>query len=573
MKQTLTFLIIALSISACKTLSPPISDEQDKRLYVVPATDTSDIKKLALVIGNRDYEYGVLTNTLNDATDVAQVLRNIGFEVMLKTNLNQRAMDDALSEFGRRLSVQRSVGWFYYSGHGARAEGKNYLLPIDNGRIQDERGLRYYAIDADKVLEIMQEAKNNVNIIVLDACRDNPYRGVGKTLNKGWTKMEPSKGTIIAFATDSGKTAADASVNGRNGLFASHLVTALENAHKDHLRVDDMFMQISEAVTLESNGRQEPWQLSSLKRPFCFGGCQTVAHVVVPPAPTPVVRPKPTPSPAIVRPPEPMPEPPASGVFRDRLADGSNGPEMVWIPAGRFQMGDLQGGGDSDEKPVHWVSVQRFAMGTHEVTVGEYLRFVRATGSHAPEWLERGSQYNIKTGTSAHYKKLGSALTDENHPIVGISWDDATAYAKWLTQQTEKQYRLPTEAEWEYAARAGTTTKYWWGNDIGSNKANCSNSSCGDRFEYTAPVGSFLANPFGLYDTVVNVWEWTCSEYESNYNRKEKVCIRLKSGSLRALRGGAWNYEPWDVRAAYRYWDSRDDRNDFVGLRLARLNP
>jgi formylglycine-generating enzyme required for sulfatase activity len=257
-------------------------------------------------------------------------------------------------------------------------------------------------------------------------------------------------------------------------------------------------------------------------------------------------------------------------IFRDRLKDGSLGPEMVWIKGGSFRMGDIQGGGDSDEKPVHSVSVRRFAMGRYEVTVGEYLRFVRATGRHAPEWQEAGSKYNIQTGTDNYYKKFGSALTNENHPIVGISWDDATAYAKWLSRQTGHTYRLPTEAQWEYAARAGTTTKYWWGNHIGSNKANCS-SSCGDKFKYTAPVGSFSPNPFGLYDTVGNVWEWTCSEYENRYNGKESKCIRQNSGSLRALRGGAWNNGPRDVRAATRGRMSHDNRDNNVGLRLSRL--
>ncbi len=257
-------------------------------------------------------------------------------------------------------------------------------------------------------------------------------------------------------------------------------------------------------------------------------------------------------------------------VFRDRLPDGGYGPEMVVIPAGSFQMGDLQGDGASDEKPVHSVSVARFAMGRYEVTVGEYLRFVQATGRHAPEWQEAGSQYNIQTGTSNHYKKIGSALTNENHPIVGVSWDDATAYAVWLSQQTGHTYRLPTEAQWEYAARAGTTTRYWWGNNIGSNKANCY-SGCGDNFKYTAPVGSFSPNPFGLYDTVGNVWEWTCSEYNAKYNGKERKCISQKSGSSRALRGGAWGPVPWDVRTANRNRNSHDFRFNIVGLRLARL--
>ncbi|RKZ80461.1 MAG: hypothetical protein DRR19_23560 [Candidatus Parabeggiatoa sp. nov. 1] len=261
-------------------------------------------------------------------------------------------------------------------------------------------------------------------------------------------------------------------------------------------------------------------------------------------------------------------------VFRDRLRDGSQGPKMVWIPAGSFRMGDLQGGGDSDEKALHQVSVKRFAMGTHEITVGEYLRFVRATGRHAPEWQEAGSKYNIQTGTEDHYKRMGSALTNANHPIVGISWNDATAYAGWLTQQTGQQYRLPTEAQWEYAARAGSTTKYWWGNNIGSNKANC--DGCGSQWDdkSTAPVGSFQPNPFGLYDAVGNVWELTCSEYENRYNGKEKRCLsnnRAKSEGRFAVRGGSWdNVARW-ARTASRSYGARTNRLRGGGFRLARI--
>ncbi|MEN8221031.1 MAG: SUMF1/EgtB/PvdO family nonheme iron enzyme [Pseudomonadota bacterium] len=133
-------------------------------------------------------------------------------------------------------------------------------------------------------------------------------------------------------------------------------------------------------------------------------------------------------------------------VFRDRLKDGSLGPEMVWIPAGTFRMGDIQGGGHDNEKPVHQVSVSRFAIGKYEVTFAEYDKFAQATGRKKPN--DRG---------------WGRG----NRPVINVSWHDATAYAEWLSQQTGQKYRLPTEAEWEYAARAGTTTKYWWGNQMG----------------------------------------------------------------------------------------------------------
>ncbi|MEN8220290.1 MAG: SUMF1/EgtB/PvdO family nonheme iron enzyme [Pseudomonadota bacterium] len=131
-------------------------------------------------------------------------------------------------------------------------------------------------------------------------------------------------------------------------------------------------------------------------------------------------------------------------VFQDRLKDGSFGPEMVWIPAGSFRMGDIQGGGWNSEKPVHRVSIrQGFAMGRYEVTFAEYDKFAEATGREKPSDLGWGRG---------------------NRPVINVSWHDAVAYTQWLSQQTGKKYRLPTEAEWEYAARAGTETKYWWGN-------------------------------------------------------------------------------------------------------------
>jgi formylglycine-generating enzyme required for sulfatase activity len=144
-----------------------------------------------------------------------------------------------------------------------------------------------------------------------------------------------------------------------------------------------------------------------------------------------------------------------------------------------------------------------------------------------------------------------------------VTWNDAVAYAKWLSNQTGKNYRLPTEAEWEYAARAGTETKYWWGNKIDKSKANY-----GSNLGKTSLVGNYAANNFGLYDTSGNVWEWTCSEYEDKYNGKEKNCINKNSNKSRVLRGGSWYFIPWFVRAALRYWNTPDDRVVNGGFRV-----
>jgi len=478
-------------------------------------------------------------------------------------------MITAMREFGKQLR-RGNTGLFYYSGHGLQLENRNFLVPI-GADIKSEADVEFESVDANRVLRQMEQANNGVNLVFLDACRDNPYASSFKSLTRGLARMDSPSGTLIAYATAPGDVAEDGT--GRNGTFTKHFLSALGTM--SHLSVADLLTEVTGKVKAETSGFQNPWISMSLGTRFCFSQCGgfqpqpviTASTSNVTPISPPRIAPPPVQTPIIV----PPPPKPKSKVFRDRLKEGSLGPKMVRIPAGRFQMGDIQGGGDSDEKPVHWVSVGKFAMGKFEVKVGEYLRFVRKTGSHAPEWMEAGNKYNIKTGMDNYYKKFGSALTNENHPIVGISWHDAVAYAEWLSSQTGQTYRLPSEAEWEYAARAGTETKYWWGNEIGSNKANC--DSCGDHFKYTSPVGSFAANPFGLYDTVGNVWEWTCSEFESKYSGKEKKCKSKNraNNSRLSLRGGSWDSDAVNVRSAYRdgWWPT--DRNNYLGFRVVRL--
>ncbi|WP_069472763.1 formylglycine-generating enzyme family protein [Candidatus Marithrix sp. Canyon 246] len=273
----------------------------------------------------------------------------------------------------------------------------------------------------------------------------------------------------------------------------------------------------------------------------------------------------------------PKPQTPTAGsTFRDTLKDGSSGPDMVMIPAGTFRMGDIQGGGESNEQPVHSVSVGQFAMGKFEVTVGEFRKFVNATG-YKTDGEKQNSCYVYKDGSwssqeGANWQNLNFSQND-NHPVTCVSWNDGTAYVEWLTNQTGKQYRLPTEAEWEYAARAGTETKYWWGNEIGTNKGVC-NSNCGDSFDYTSPVGSFAANQFGLYDTVGNLWEWTCSEWANPYNGKEAVYLSKNNANndrRLSLRGGSWNDGAGYVRSATRVRDEPANRGNDVGFRVSRL--
>jgi len=240
--------------------------------------------------------------------------------------------------------------------------------------------------------------------------------------------------------------------------------------------------------------------------------------------------------------------------FRDSLQDGSLGPEMVVVPAGRFRMGDSQDGGYKDEQPVHWVSMNHFAIGRYEVTFEEYDRFAEATGRKKPD--DQGWGRGLR-------------------PVINVSWEEATAYAAWLSLQTEQEYRLPTEAEWEYAARAETESQYWWGNEMVSKKANC--NGCNSQWDNkkTASVGSFSSNAFGLYDTVGNVWEWTCSKYERQYAGKEQQCINNinneNSQTELVIRGGSCFNKPKDVRAANRNWSKSSLHFYSFGFRLVRM--
>ena len=264
-------------------------------------------------------------------------------------------------------------------------------------------------------------------------------------------------------------------------------------------------------------------------------------------------------------------------IFRNRLQDGSLGPQMVMIPADTFRMGDIQGEGYDNELPVHEVSVKGFAMGRYEVTVGEFRQFVEAT--HYKTEAEKGNGCYVFSGDTPGYKEDANwhnpyFSQDDNQPVICVSWDDAMAYTEWLSQQTAQQYRLPTEAEWEYAARAGTETKYWWGNEIGSNQENCDNDDCGDSFEYTAPVGSFAANPYGLYDTMGNVWEWVADNWHENYEGAPTDESVWEGGneSRRVLRGGSWNSFPTIARSTNRNWDYPHVRDDNYGIRVAARN-
>ena len=237
----------------------------------------------------------------------------------------------------------------------------------------------------------------------------------------------------------------------------------------------------------------------------------------------------------------------------ERFRDCPDCPQMVVVPAGRFRMGCVSGQGClAVEKPVRQVRIRRpFALSVHEVTFAEWDACVSAGGCGG-------------------YRPDDVGLGRENRPVMSVSWNDTRSYVSWLSRRTGERYRLPSESEWEYAARGGSTSKYSWGNEIGSNRANCENYLCGDQWEYTAPVGSFAPNAFGLHDMHGNVWEWVEDCWNYNYARAPKDGGARLSGDCaqRVLRGGSWGDDPGYLRAAYRIGHTASSLGG--GFRVAR---
>ena len=245
--------------------------------------------------------------------------------------------------------------------------------------------------------------------------------------------------------------------------------------------------------------------------------------------------------------------------------DPTTGMEFVKIPGGCFDMGSPDSEKDrADDEKQHRVCVEDFWMGKTEVTVGQFQKFTRATGYS-------GGKVAVEGGCKGFMQPAGFSQNDK-HPVACVTWEDAQAYAEWLARQSDKGVRLPTEAEWEYAARAGTTTPFHTGNCIGTDQANYNGNypyqDCpkGEYRGQTVEVGSFPANAFGLYDMHGNVWEWTCSGYDENYGEDEKSC--KNNANLNVLRGGSWNYLARSLRAANRDRYVPGGRGNNIGFRL-----
>jgi formylglycine-generating enzyme required for sulfatase activity len=527
---------------------------------------------VALVIGNANYPDAdaPLPTTIKDARTLAEELRRNDFTVDLKENVGKDDMQRAIDAFTRRISSS-TVALFYFSGFGIQAGRQTFLLPV-NAQVWTEADARRDGIGLDTVLAEMHSKGSRIKIIIVDAARRNPFERRFRSSAAGLAAIDASDGTLAMFSAAPGRVVSDRS--GDNSLFLGELVKELRASN---LTAEDVFNRTRVNVSRASNNEQVPWVASSLLEEFSFARSRQAATTPAPAPPTaarpqpPVAAPAPAPSPAPppaarapTTTPAPAPPPPPAPTARlpDRAAPDAFKPghvfrdcpecgEMVVVPAGSFEMG-----APTDyEKPVHRVVIARpFAIGRYEVTFEEWDHCVAAGGcQHRP--IDRG-------------------WGRENRPVINLSWTDAKQYVRWLSEKTEKTYRLPTEAEWEYAARGGTNTTYWWGRSVVAGYANC--RECGSSGSLqTVPVGSFRPNPFGLYDTAGNAAEWVEDCWNDSYRGAPQNGSAWTTGqcSLRGLRGGAFDSQARYLGSAARFRYDSDVRYSANGLRVVRELP
>jgi formylglycine-generating enzyme required for sulfatase activity len=499
--------------------------------------------RVALLIGNAAYPNAgtPLSATIKDARSLADELRRSSFEVDIKENLGKEDMQRAIDGFLAKIRKDM-VALFYFSGYGTRAGGETYLFPV-NAQVWSEADVRRDGFSIDRLVAEMNRKGAEVKIIIIDAARQNPFERRFRASAMGLSAMDAAEGTLAMYSAVPGKLIRDG--GGANSVFMSELIKQLR---VPGLTGEEVFNGTRLAVSRATSNEQVPWVSSSLLDEFYFGSSSAAAT-----GPSPAAAPEspvastqtPAPPPASSAPSEPLRSDAKSGdFFRDCEGCG----EMVVVPAGAFDMGSST----EYENPMHRVTFAKpFAIGRHEVTFDEWDRCVEDKDCEAqPD--DRG---------------WGRG----DRPVINVSFDDAKDFTKWLSQKTGQTYRLPSEAEWEYAARAETTTAYWWGRDVGSRQANCRECNTGSG-QQTSPVGSYKANAFGLYDTAGSAAEWVEDCWNDNYRSAPKDGSAWTAGQcrLRVLRGGAYDSQAKSVRSSARFRYDTDVRHPASGFRVVR---
>jgi formylglycine-generating enzyme required for sulfatase activity len=544
--------------------------------------------RLALVIGNEKYPevQTPLTTTIADAKALAEELRRSGFEVDLKTNLSKSEFQSTIDAFTSKIKPDMSV-LFYFSGFGMQVGRQNYLLPV-NAQVWSDADLRRDGINVDNVISEMHRKGAKVKILLLDAARRSYFENRYRSVPEGLASVNAPENTLAMFSAVPGKTIADRA--GTNSVFVGELIKEIRVSNLPSappVTAEDVFNHLKVGIYRASNREQIPWVASSLVEEFYFG-----TQTAPPPKPGRDT-PPPVPETTTMRDNTPLSyQSEVALAEKDQFRECAGCPEMVVVPEGEYMMGSLDDELDrsSNESPQHRVRIsQRFAVGKLKVTRAEFEKFINETGYSTGDRCFTLEDNKAEDRIGRSFRNPGFEQ-DGKHPVVCINWDDAKAYVAWLSKKTGKLYRLLSESEWEYVARAGTKTPYWWGSSISTDDANYDGGSgaSGGRGQYrqkTVPADMFKPNRWGLYQVNGNAFEWVEDCWNETYDRaptddgvkmagnwpgRADTDVRAGGCSRHVRRAGSWNSGPKMLRSAYR--DSRPalTRASNLGMRVAR---
>ena len=517
-------VVVALAIAARPGLA------QRKAASSNPASTAGS----ALIIGESAYAAGIAPSNLalNNAQSLARELSRLGFTVNFETNLGEGALRRAIDAFTTSIKPG-AADLFFFSGYGIEDKGSSYLIPLD-ASIWTEADVRAQGIAIDSILSAMDKAGAKVKIAILDASRRNPFERRFRSLSTGLGSIDIPPQTLLFSAAEPGKVVSDA---GRDGdVFLSELLKELRAPDQS---VQDVFSRTRLGVSRVTNNQQTPWMLSTLAAPLFLkspaGGASAPDQAQEAESNAGAER--------FGVSPDAMP----GTVFRDC----ANCPDLVVAPAGEFDMGSDE---FDTEQPAHSVVIAKpFAIGRGEVTFAQW-------------------DACVADGACAGWRPDDRGQGRNDTPVSEVSWSDAHRFLDWLSRKSGRAYRLPSEAEWEYAARGGVATRFWWGDEAGTGHANC--RGCGGPGQPT-PVGSYPANGFGLVDTAGNVAEWVEDCWTDSYLGAPRDGAVAEDGPCkqRVVRGGSFDAGPRYVRSASRFLYDAELRYYTNGFRVARNLP
>ncbi len=539
----------------------------------------SEPRRVALVIGNGAYPQSPIASTPGDARAFADVLREGGFDVVYAENARRAEMEAAVGAFTQKL------GWgvtamVYFGGHAIRHQDRNFLLAVDS-KIVNEADIRAEGIDIDLILDPLIVSRPAGAVVILDAARKNPWQQALSPRLRGLSSQPPISGVTVVYPVAPGEVVGDAPRDAN--LFAVELI---KQARVQGLPFREALKRVRTAVAQATRDKQMVWEsspapelvISTARKPAraadsveqgfwdTIKGSDSAADFKAylesyPDGPfaatargrlqqieggnQPKVASAPPPA-------APAPAAPPPAAAQPAIRDCPQCPELVLIQPGAFAMGSSEM--FDFEAPVHQVSIRKpFYIGRREVTFEEWDACL-AEGGCKQKPDDRG-------------------LGRSRRPVTDLDWDDAKSYVAWLSQKTGKTYRLPSESEWEYVARAGTTTTYPWGRTVDKDKANCVGCTS-DPVKKAIDVGSFPPNAFGVYDMAGNAAEWVEDCWSDNYKGAptdgsawtKPVCRE------RVLRGGSFNNDPRYLRSAARFKYDQNVRFYTNGFRVVREN-